>query len=243
MSTRVRTAPPASRRWSCSPQEHEHLHRLPRVPHTLCFGQTRKVDRQATVSVGDAIYSVPHRLIGERVWVRAEAEQLVVVHIDELQGPQEVARHRLTTPGAPEHQRRALSAAAGGRARAQAPGPQQRGARVPPDRRRRRAWLTRRGRGGHAADPSQDGRGGRSRQAARHRAGRTTRSERCASYGRFADGDLASILAHQQTGDRDRCSLRGRPEERSLQTLDPRLGGIRTMNTPESRRSPAEPTR
>ena len=63
-------------------QEHEHLHRLPRLPHTLCFGQTRKVDRQATVSVGEAIYSVPHELIGERVWVRAEGEQLVVVHID-----------------------------------------------------------------------------------------------------------------------------------------------------------------
>jgi len=25
-------------------QEHEHLHRLPRVPHTLCFGQARKVE-------------------------------------------------------------------------------------------------------------------------------------------------------------------------------------------------------
>ena len=53
------------------------------------------------VSVGDAIYSVPHELIGERVWVRAEGEQLVVVHIDQLQGPREVARHRLTTPGRP----------------------------------------------------------------------------------------------------------------------------------------------
>ena len=63
-------------------QEHEHMHRLPRLPHTLCFGQTRKVDRQATVSVGDAIYSVPHELIGERVWVRAEGEQLIVVHVD-----------------------------------------------------------------------------------------------------------------------------------------------------------------
>ena len=56
------------------------------MPHTLCFGQTRKVDRQATVSVGDAIYSVPHELIGERVWVRAEGEQLVVVHIDPTRG-------------------------------------------------------------------------------------------------------------------------------------------------------------
>jgi hypothetical protein len=36
-------------------QEHEHLHRLPRLPLTLCFGQTLKVDRQATVAVGDAI--------------------------------------------------------------------------------------------------------------------------------------------------------------------------------------------
>ena len=52
MSTRARTARPVSRRWCCSAQEHEHLHRLPRLPHTLCFGQTRKVDRQATVSVG-----------------------------------------------------------------------------------------------------------------------------------------------------------------------------------------------
>jgi hypothetical protein len=35
------------------------------------------------------------------VWVRAEAEQLVVVHIDPDQGPREVARHPLTTPGRP----------------------------------------------------------------------------------------------------------------------------------------------
>ena len=67
-------------------QEHEHMHRLPRLPHTLCFGQTRKVDRRATVSVGDAIYSVPHALIGERVWVRADGEQLVVVHVDPDRG-------------------------------------------------------------------------------------------------------------------------------------------------------------
>ena len=30
-------------------EEHERLHALPRLPHTLCFGQTRKVDRQSTV--------------------------------------------------------------------------------------------------------------------------------------------------------------------------------------------------
>jgi hypothetical protein len=43
------------------------------------------------VSVGDASYSVPHDLIGERVWVRVKAEQLIVVHIDPDQGPREVA--------------------------------------------------------------------------------------------------------------------------------------------------------
>ena len=60
--------------------------------------------------------------------------------------------------------------------------------------------------------------------------------ERCASYGRFADGDLASILAHQQTGDRDpapqraprtaRCSARpaaGRDsDDERVRHADPR---------------------
>ena len=50
--------------------EHEHLHRVPRMPHTICFGQTRKVNWQSTISVGGAIYSVPHELVDERVWVR-----------------------------------------------------------------------------------------------------------------------------------------------------------------------------
>ena len=39
---------------------------------------------------------------------------------------------------------------------------------------------------------------------------------RCASYGRFADGDLASILAHQQTAAVIPLPQRP-PEERSLQ--------------------------
>ena len=86
MSTRARTARRRQPPVFLLAQEHEHMHRLPRVPHTLCFGQTRKVDRQSTVSVGEAIYSVPHALIGERVWVRADGEQLVVVHIDETRG-------------------------------------------------------------------------------------------------------------------------------------------------------------
>jgi len=34
-------------------EEHEHLHRLPRMPHTMCFGQTPpKVNWQSLISVG-----------------------------------------------------------------------------------------------------------------------------------------------------------------------------------------------
>jgi hypothetical protein len=40
--------------------------------------------------------------------------------------------------------------------------------------------------------------------------------ERCASYGRFADGDLARILAHQQTATVIPLPKRA-AEERSLQ--------------------------
>jgi hypothetical protein len=82
-------------------EEHEHLHRLPKLPHTMCFGQTRKVNWQSLVSVGGAQYSVPHTLIDERVWVRIDGSELIVVHVDGHQGPKEVARHRLTTPGRP----------------------------------------------------------------------------------------------------------------------------------------------
>ncbi|MGH2902114.1 MAG: IS21 family transposase [Solirubrobacteraceae bacterium] len=85
-------------------QERERLHPLPAVAHTLCFGETRRVSRQATVSVGGALYSVPSGLVEERVWARVDGAQLVVVHVDGPQGPREVARHELTTPGAPSIQ-------------------------------------------------------------------------------------------------------------------------------------------
>ena len=38
------------------------------------------------MSVGDALYSVPHELIDERVWVRADGEELIVVHVDARPG-------------------------------------------------------------------------------------------------------------------------------------------------------------
>jgi hypothetical protein len=81
--------------------ERSRLHRLPATPHLLCFGQSRKVMRDSTVSVGGAIYSVPCRLVEQHVWVRVEGEELVIVFVEPEQGPREVARHALTTPGRP----------------------------------------------------------------------------------------------------------------------------------------------
>jgi hypothetical protein len=82
-------------------EERARLHPLPQVPHTVCFGQTRKVSWQSTVSVGGALYSVPSTLVDERVWARATGDELVIVHADSPDGPREVARHQLTTPGRP----------------------------------------------------------------------------------------------------------------------------------------------
>ena len=99
-------------------EEHERLHRLPRLPHTMCFGETRKVNWQSLIAVGGAQYSVPHELVDQRVWARSDGEQLIVVHVDGHLGPREVARHRVDHPGPAERPGRALPATPGGRARA-----------------------------------------------------------------------------------------------------------------------------
>jgi transposase len=81
--------------------ERARLHRVPDVAHTLAFGQCRTVDeRDSTIRFGSARYSVPHTLMGERVWVRVSGDELVVVDASP-RGAREVARHKLTTPGNP----------------------------------------------------------------------------------------------------------------------------------------------
>lgn len=44
---------------------------------------------------------MPHTLVGERVWVRRHGGDLVIVHVNPAAGPVEVARHALSTPGRP----------------------------------------------------------------------------------------------------------------------------------------------
>jgi len=178
--------------------ERSRLHPLPALPHTVCFGQTRRVGWQSTVSVGGAIYSVPSSLVDERVWARVDGNELVVVHAGAAGGPREVARHQLTTPGRPsirdDHypprpagplERRPTARNADEQVfLAIGPGAE--------------AWLVAAAAAGaarvrrklaeavdlaklHGAEPVE--------QALRI----------CAEAGRFADGDLASILAHHRT--------------------------------------------
>ena len=205
-------------------QEHEHLHPVPRLAHTLCFGQARKVDRQATVRVGDAVYSVPHQLIGLRVWARVDAEQLVVVHVDRDGGPQEVARHPLTTPGRPSIQDEHYP-------------PRPAGAleRVPRARNAEERAFLEIGEGAERWLKRACAQGvSRIHRkmceavdlAKLHGTGPVNDAlERCASYGRFADGDLASMLAHQQQQTADVIPIRV-SEEHSLQGSTRRWEGL-----------------
>ena len=80
--------------------ERARLHPIPAEAHTVAFGVTRLVDDDATLRFGSARYSVPHQLVGERVWVRVAGDELVVTFAAR-DGAREVARHRLTTPGNP----------------------------------------------------------------------------------------------------------------------------------------------
>jgi hypothetical protein len=78
--------------------ERETLHPIPDAPYTAAFGQSRSVSWAATVSFRGARYSVPDRLVSTQVWVRATADEVVIV-AGEGTGAVEVARHRLVGPG------------------------------------------------------------------------------------------------------------------------------------------------
>jgi hypothetical protein len=191
---------------------------VPAKSHTVVFGETRKVNWQSTVSVGGAVYSVPHELIDLRVWVRVVGEELIVVGMDGPAGPHEVARHQLTTPGRPSID----------------------DAHYPP---RPPGALERRpkGRGQDEKQFLAIGPGAERwlRKAAGEGVARLRRKmeeavdlakmhgsdtvnhalEVCAKAGRFADRDLARILAHQQaagTGG-ELVPFPGRGEDSSLQ--------------------------
>lgn len=78
--------------------EREHLHAIPDSPFTAAFGESRSVGWSATICFRGARYSVPDRLCDTKVWVRAQAGDVIVVSGEgSLAG--EVARHALVGPG------------------------------------------------------------------------------------------------------------------------------------------------
>jgi hypothetical protein len=196
--------------------EHEHLHRLPRLAHTLCFGETRKVNWQSLISVGGAQYSVPHELIDRRVWARSTAEELIVIHLDGPAGPREVARHPLTTPGRPsiqdEHYPPRPEGALERRPRARSE--EEREFLQLGDGAER--WLVR-----AAAAGAQRVRRKMAEAIDLAKLHGTVEVERalaaCADAGRFGDGDLASVLTHQQQAGGELLLFPTRSEEHSLQ--------------------------
>lgn len=87
-------------------EERARLHPVATTPHTVAFGVTRQVPANTPmVTFESGQYSVPHRLLGQTVWVRShgvgDGEQVILVHVGE-DGPVEVARHARATPGTPQ---------------------------------------------------------------------------------------------------------------------------------------------
>ena len=197
-------------------EEHRRLHRVPARPHTVVFGETRKVSWQSTVSVGSALYSVPHELIDQRVWVRAQGDELIVVASDGPAGAREVARHQLTTPGRPsihdDHYPPRPAGALERRPRGRT-GDEKAFLQIGQGAER---WLRRAAAEGvpqlrrkvaEAVDLSK-----------LHGTEDVNRAlETCAQAGRFADGDLARILAHQQQVGGELVLFPARGEDSSLQ--------------------------
>ncbi len=86
-------------------EELPRLHRIPDTAHTVAFGLSRMVPANTPmVTFENGQYSVPAFLLGARVFVRSHGigagEQVIVVHVG-VDGPVEVARHLRAWPGSP----------------------------------------------------------------------------------------------------------------------------------------------
>jgi hypothetical protein len=174
-------------------EERSRLHPVPAAPFTAALGVTRRVDAMSLAAFEGGQYSVPHELAGQAVWVRRHGGQVVITHAGPS-GPVEVARHLVTTPGSPRvddaHYPPAPPGALGRtpKARSQAE------ARFLAIGDGAGLWLA------EAAGATRV----RAKMAqavqlaALHGAAATDRAlGQAAAAGRFADGDLTAILAHQ----------------------------------------------
>jgi transposase len=185
--------------------ERQHLHVLPAAPHTLALGEERLVKKDQTISWGGVRYSTPPGWRGQRVWCRAQGEELVICGRGPY-GLEEVCRHRLSTPGTPRIAEEHYPDHPGGRS-VHAPKPKP---RTPQEV----AFLGL-GEGAHRwlGEAAAAGAGRvRSNMAQAVELARALGAERvdqalglAAIAGRFGDGDLTSILDH--------LAAAGRPDE------------------------------
>ena len=82
-------------------EEQARLHRVPADPYVAALGETRVVTRESVISLGGTRYSVPHQLIDQTVWVRVDGEEVIIAHRGD-RGVREVARHATAAPGNPQ---------------------------------------------------------------------------------------------------------------------------------------------
>lgn len=80
--------------------ERAHLHVLPGEAYTAALGETRTVADDQTIRLGSVRYSVPRPFVGSEVWVRVSGDEVVVVARTDA-GLAEIARHVRSTPGQP----------------------------------------------------------------------------------------------------------------------------------------------
>jgi len=193
-------------------EERSRLHPVPAAPFTAVLGVTRKVDDLSLVTYEGGQYSVPHQLAGQVVHVRRYGEQVVISHAGHG-GPAEVARHQVTTPGSPRvddaHYPPAPPGALGRTPKARSKDEAQflaigDGAAL---------WLTEAGAAGASRVRAKMARA--VQLAALHGAGAVDQAlGQAAAAGRFAEPDLAAIIAHQASaaaGEASRAS-----EQRTL---------------------------
>ena len=80
--------------------EREHLHPLSAEPYALALGEERLVGDDQTIRFGSVRYSTPPGHAGQRVWCRVAGQELVIT-ARTGRGAGEVTRHRLPVPGSP----------------------------------------------------------------------------------------------------------------------------------------------
>ncbi len=197
-------------------EEASRLRPVPAAPFTAALGVTRRAGAMSLVAFGGGQYSVPHQLAGEVVHVRRHGEQVIIAHAGPA-GPAEVARHRLASPGSPRlddaHYPPAPPGALNREPKARTKARTKAEAEFLAIGSGAGLWLAEAATAGTARVRAKMAQA--VQIAALHGTEAVDRAlGQAAAAGRFADGDLAAILAHQASASPGEPSRAG--EDRTL---------------------------